>query len=178
MCRHLAWLGEPRTVSSLVLEREHGLLQQSYAPRRQSHGTMNADGWGVGLLVPGRAEPVRWRSARPLWSDASFASVAGREAAAAKRSFARSPAAPVAQFALPLLMATARTGVRLSNRARLRVTQAAFSVFVVVVSAQRSGASETMRAQSVLLDVLSPAVPDALKNPCGSVKSLTAIPPA
>ena len=76
MCRHLAWLGEPRTVASLVLERDHGLLQQSYAPRRQSHGTMNADGWGVGLLTPGRSEPVRWRSSRPLWSDASFASVA------------------------------------------------------------------------------------------------------
>src|SRR5690349_8003368 len=76
MCRHLAWLGEPRTVASLVLEPEHGLLRQSYQPRRQSHGLMNADGWGVGLLVPGRPEPVRWRSASPLWSDASFASVA------------------------------------------------------------------------------------------------------
>ena len=76
MCRHLAWLGEPRSVASLVLEPEHGLLRQSYRPRRQSHGLMNADGWGVGLLVPGRADPVRWRSARPLWSDASFASVA------------------------------------------------------------------------------------------------------
>src|SRR4051794_6679424 len=76
MCRHLAWLGEPRSVSSLVLEREHGLLQQSYAPRRQSHGLMNADGWGVGFFAPGRPEPVRWRSPRPLWSDPSFASVA------------------------------------------------------------------------------------------------------
>ncbi len=76
MCRHLAWLGRPRSVASLVLEPEHGLLRQSYQPRRQSHGLMNADGWGVGLLVPGRAEPVRWRSSRPLWSDASFASVA------------------------------------------------------------------------------------------------------
>ena len=76
MCRHLAWLGAPRTVASLVLEPEHGLLRQSYQPRRQSHGLMNADGWGVGLLVPGRSEPVRWRSSRPLWSDTSFASVA------------------------------------------------------------------------------------------------------
>jgi glutamine amidotransferase len=76
MCRHLAWLGAPRTVSSLVLEPELGLLRQSYQPRRQSHGLMNADGWGVGLLVPDRPEPVRWRSSRPLWSDASFASVA------------------------------------------------------------------------------------------------------
>jgi glutamine amidotransferase len=30
----------------------------------------------VGFYVPGRAEPARWRSARPLWGDASFASVA------------------------------------------------------------------------------------------------------
>jgi gamma-glutamyl hercynylcysteine S-oxide hydrolase len=76
MCRHLAWIGEPRTVSSLVLEPEHGLLRQSYQPRRQSNGLMNADGWGVGFLAPDRREPVRWRSSRPLWSDASFASVA------------------------------------------------------------------------------------------------------
>ena len=76
MCRHLAWLGGPRTVAALVLEPEHGLLRQSYEPRRQSHGLMNADGWGVGFLTDGGNEPVRWRSSRPLWSDASFASVA------------------------------------------------------------------------------------------------------
>src|ERR1700759_3282009 len=85
MCRHLAWLGEPRSVAALVLQPGHGLLRQSYQPRRQSHGLMNADGWGVGLLVPGRADPGRWRSARPLWSDASFSSVGpapGRSATA------------------------------------------------------------------------------------------------
>ena len=76
MCRHLAWLGRPRTLSSLVLEPSHGLLRQSYAPRRQQRGLMNADGWGVGFFVPDRPEPVRWRSSRPLWGDASFASVA------------------------------------------------------------------------------------------------------
>lgn len=76
MCRHLAWLGAPRSVASLVLEPERGLLHQSYAPRRQTRGVVNADGWGVGLLLPDRPEPVRWRSSRPLWSDASFASVA------------------------------------------------------------------------------------------------------
>ena len=75
MCRHLGWLGEPRSVSSLVLEPPYGLLVQSYAPRRQKHGLMNADGWGVGFFDrPGVAR--RWRSAAPLWGDASFASVA------------------------------------------------------------------------------------------------------
>jgi glutamine amidotransferase len=72
----LAWLGEPRTISSLVLDPPFGLHRQSYAPRRQSRGRLNADGWGVGFYVPGRDEPVRWRSAKPLWGDASFASVA------------------------------------------------------------------------------------------------------
>jgi len=76
VCRHLAWLGAPRSLGELLLEPEHGLLAQSYAPRRQRHGTMNADGWGVGFYAGSRAEPARWRSNRPLWGDASFASVA------------------------------------------------------------------------------------------------------
>jgi gamma-glutamyl hercynylcysteine S-oxide hydrolase len=76
VCRHLAWLGAPRSLGELLLEPEHGLLVQSYAPRRQRHGRMNADGWGVGFFAQARADPARWRSNRPLWSDASFASVA------------------------------------------------------------------------------------------------------
>jgi len=58
-----------------VLEPEHGLLVQSYRPRRQRHGLLNADGWGVGFFTASLHEPARWRSNRPLWSDASFASV-------------------------------------------------------------------------------------------------------
>ncbi|MDF2830073.1 MAG: egtC, partial [Mycobacterium sp.] len=73
MCRHLGWLGEPVTVASLVLDRPHGLLVQSYAPRRQKHGLMNADGWGVGFFDG--LDERRWRSAGPMWGDASFASV-------------------------------------------------------------------------------------------------------
>lgn len=76
MCRHLAWLGQPRTLAELVLEPPSSLLVQSYAPRRQRHGTVNADGWGVGFWAAGRTEPARWRSAQPLWGSASFASVA------------------------------------------------------------------------------------------------------
>jgi glutamine amidotransferase len=39
---------------------------------------MNADGWGVGFFDPDipAGVPRRWRSAAPLWGDASFASVA------------------------------------------------------------------------------------------------------
>jgi glutamine amidotransferase len=75
MCRHLAWLGAPRSVASLVLEPPCGLLRQSYQPRRQKRGLLNADGWGVGLYGPD-GQVHRWRSSRPLWGDASFASMA------------------------------------------------------------------------------------------------------
>ncbi len=75
MCRHLGWLGAPRSVASLVLDPPYGLLVQSYSPRRQKHGLMNADGWGIGFFDDDGA-PRRWRSAAPLWGDASFASVA------------------------------------------------------------------------------------------------------
>jgi gamma-glutamyl hercynylcysteine S-oxide hydrolase len=73
MCRHLGWLGEPRSLASLMLDPPYSLRVQSYSPRRQKHGLVNADGWGAGFFDSG---PRRWRSAGPLWSDASFASVA------------------------------------------------------------------------------------------------------
>ncbi|MDX1889752.1 ergothioneine biosynthesis protein EgtC [Mycolicibacterium sp. 050158] len=74
MCRHLGWLGEPASLASLMLDPPHALLVQSYAPRRQKHGLVNADGWGAGFFDAD--VPRRWRSAAPLWGDASFASVA------------------------------------------------------------------------------------------------------
>lgn len=74
MCRHLGWLGTDVSVSSLVLDPPFGLRVQSYAPRRQKHCLMNADGWGVGFFDG--AAPRRWRSSAPLWGDTSFESVA------------------------------------------------------------------------------------------------------
>lgn len=74
MCRHLGWLGREVTLSSLVLDPLHGLQVQSYAPRRQKHGLMNADGWGVGFFDG--AVSRRWRSAAPMWGDVSLVSIA------------------------------------------------------------------------------------------------------
>ncbi len=74
MCRHLGWLGREVTLSSLVLDPPHSLRVQSYAPRRQKHGLMNADGWGVGFF-DGEV-PRRWRSPAPLWGDVSLDSIA------------------------------------------------------------------------------------------------------
>jgi glutamine amidotransferase len=59
-----------------LIEPPFGLLRQSYEPRRQRHGRINADGWGVGFYPTGRAAPARWRSDRPIWSSESLHSLA------------------------------------------------------------------------------------------------------
>ena len=78
MCRHLAYLGPPVTLSSLLLEPEFSLVRQAHAPRHQAHGRINADGFGVGWYAPAlRREPARYRRALPMWADRSFANIAG-----------------------------------------------------------------------------------------------------
>lgn len=74
MCRHSAWLGEARSLSSLLVEPPHGLVRQSWEPRRQRHGVVNADGFGIGWYDGGSV--ARYRRAVPIWGDASFLSLA------------------------------------------------------------------------------------------------------
>jgi glutamine amidotransferase len=77
MCRQLAYLGPPVTLESLVLSPEHSLLHQSYKPRFQRHGVVNADGFGCGWFSDFRSEPAVYRRDKPIWSDRTFASIAG-----------------------------------------------------------------------------------------------------
>jgi glutamine amidotransferase len=99
VCRHLAYLGPPRTLQELVIDPPHSLYEQSWAPRLQRHGSVNVDGFGAGWYVdpatvagvrespaqpvrsrhapgPGALRTVRYRRAQPIWTDASFASLA------------------------------------------------------------------------------------------------------
>ena len=76
MCRHLAYLGPPATLRSVLIDPPHGLYRQAWAPRRQRHGTVNADGFGVGWYAPDDPDPARYRRAVPIWGDESFADVA------------------------------------------------------------------------------------------------------
>ncbi|MFG2287811.1 ergothioneine biosynthesis protein EgtC [Streptomyces sp. NPDC048595] len=69
MCRHIAYVGPPIPFGQVVLEPPHGLYRQSWAPRRQRHGTVNADGFGVGWYAPGDPVPARYRRAGPIWAD-------------------------------------------------------------------------------------------------------------
>jgi glutamine amidotransferase len=77
MCRHLAYLGPPVTLRALLLDPPSSLLRQAWRPRQQRQGTVNADGFGVGWYSPLRRDPARYRRAQPIWTDASFASIAG-----------------------------------------------------------------------------------------------------
>ena len=76
MCRHLACLGPEEPLGRLLVDPAHGLYRQSWAPRRQRHGTVNADGFGVGWYAEGDPVPARYRRTGPIWGDQSFADLA------------------------------------------------------------------------------------------------------
>jgi glutamine amidotransferase len=76
MCRHLAYLGPPVPLGALLVDPPFGLLRQSWAPRRQRHGTVNADGFGVGWYADGDPVPARYRRDRPIWTDANLPDLA------------------------------------------------------------------------------------------------------
>lgn len=76
MCRHLAYLGPPCAVGELLTRGPYSLQTQSYAPRdMRGTGVINADGYGVAWWHEGVA--VRYRSERPMWSDAEGTAVVG-----------------------------------------------------------------------------------------------------
>ncbi|MFJ9010250.1 ergothioneine biosynthesis protein EgtC [Streptomyces canus] len=76
MCRHLAYLGPGEPLGSLLVAPPHSLYRQSWEPRRQRYGTVNADGFGVGWYAEGDPVPARYRRAGPIWADLSFADLA------------------------------------------------------------------------------------------------------
>ncbi|MFE0319543.1 hypothetical protein ACFW05_26140, partial [Streptomyces albogriseolus] len=57
MCRHLAYVGPAEPLGALLVGPPHGLYRQSWAPRRQRYGTVNADGFGVGWYADGDPVP-------------------------------------------------------------------------------------------------------------------------
>jgi glutamine amidotransferase len=90
MCRHLAYLGPALPLRALLIDPPHGLYRQSWAPRLQRHGTVNADGFGAGWYAPGDPVPARYRRDVPIWGDPSFADVARVTCSAAVLAAVRS----------------------------------------------------------------------------------------
>lgn len=120
MCRHTGYLGPAATLEQLLVTPAHGLARQAFAPRRQRHGTMNADGFGVGWWDPSRAAPARYRRAVPIWADPSFGSLAGVVRSTAVLAAVRSATAgtpPDESACAPFLL----DAVLLSHNGRLSV---------------------------------------------------------
>ncbi|MFJ8105982.1 ergothioneine biosynthesis protein EgtC [Streptomyces sp. NPDC096132] len=76
MCRHIACLGPREPLGRVLVDPPHALYRQSWAPRRQRYGTVNADGFGVGWYAEDDPVPARYRRAGPIWADLSFADLA------------------------------------------------------------------------------------------------------
>ena len=97
MCRHLAYLGPPVRLRSLLVDASHGLVEQARRPRLQTSGHANPDGYGVAWYEPGRATPHRHRSATAIWADPELPSLAEHVDATAVLAAVRlaSPGSPV-----------------------------------------------------------------------------------
>ena len=99
MCRHTAYLGPPASLRSLLIDPPHSLYRQSWAPRRQRHGTVNADGFGIGWYAPPDPVPARYRRGSPIWGDESLPDLARVVQAGAVLAAVRSATAGTARGA-------------------------------------------------------------------------------
>ena len=180
MCRHLAYVGPSVTLKKLIIEPKHSLLQQSFAPRYQTHGTINADGFGVGWYDRDkRLEPARYRTTRPIWADLSFASIAGLVSSNAVLAAVRSasPGMPIEETSTPPFtegpwlfshngfVPGFRTGVGRELRRKVSETRALGI----------AGATDSELLFALVLDRLDAGTPpaDALVSVIGLVEELT-----
>ena len=76
MCRHVAYLGPAAPLRAVLIDPPHSLYRQAWAPRRQRHGTVNADGFGIGWYADGDPVPARYRQGIPIWGDPSLPDLA------------------------------------------------------------------------------------------------------
>src|SRR5919198_6719150 len=100
----LAYLGPRTTLADLLIAPKYSLVHQAYAPRFQTHGRINADGFGVAWYEPSRStEPARYRVDRPIWTDRNFASFAPRVVSPAVLASVRSatPGLPINESCTP-----------------------------------------------------------------------------
>jgi glutamine amidotransferase len=91
MCRHLAYLGPPVRLSTLLSDPPHSLVRQSWAPRdMRGTATINADGFGIGWFPQTGGAPLRYRRDHPIWSDAELSGLAAATTAPAVLAAVRS----------------------------------------------------------------------------------------
>ncbi|GAA2718895.1 MULTISPECIES: ergothioneine biosynthesis protein EgtC [Streptomyces] len=184
MCRHIAVLGPHAPLAESLVDPPYSLVRQSWEPRRQRHGVVNADGFGVGWYAPGDPLPARYRRAGPVWADESFADIArvvrtrallaavrdataaGADPEAAAAPFAGGPWLFSHNGALPGWpeCAEALAG-QVPAAALLRLAARNDSAFVWALVEQRLlGGAPMGRALAGAVATLARAVPDARLN--------------
>ncbi len=76
MCRFTLYLGPTIRLSSLVVEPEHSIIDQS-AHSRSQEDPLNGDGFGIAWYTPKlRAEPTLFRSVTPAWNNTNLLELA------------------------------------------------------------------------------------------------------
>jgi len=76
MCRFLLYLGPEVTLSSVVIDPDHGMLQQA-SKAHDCITPLNADGFGVAWYVPSiSALPACFRDVSPAWSNQNLKQIA------------------------------------------------------------------------------------------------------
>ncbi|MCF4136021.1 ergothioneine biosynthesis protein EgtC [Streptomyces sp. Tue 6430] len=195
MCRHLAFLGPREPLGRLLVEPPHSLYRQSWAPRMQRYGTVNADGFGVGWYAGDDPVPARYRRAGPIWADLSFAdlarvvrsgavlaavrdaTLAGADAEAAAAPFAAGPwlfshngAVPGWPGSLEPLARTLPASAVLSMEAR---NDSAF-VWALVLARLRAGDTEGQALADTVQEVAAAAPGSRLNLLLGNGDTVTA----
>jgi len=175
MCRHLAYLGPPRTIRSLVLDPPHSLRHQAEAPRLQHAGATNLDGWGVAWWPAPGDPPQDHRTVTPLPADHAFADAEATAVALLAAARLASPGSVVAvdgnapfaaapwRFSLNGFVAGFHDGVGTALRQRLSPARReglqgdtdSEVLFGLALDAMDAGAGPGHALQSVLAAVLS-----------------------
>lgn len=78
MCRLYARVGSPRTLLEQMVGAPHSLEVQSYQPKMMAEAILNADGFGLAWYNGQDAQPARYRSMLPVWSDENFRGFGGQ----------------------------------------------------------------------------------------------------
>jgi len=75
VCRWLAYYGDPIPIASLVLRRQHSLIDQSLNSTLGAT-TTNGDGFGIGWYDEHGGDPGVYRSVHPAWNDRNLRELA------------------------------------------------------------------------------------------------------
>ena len=75
MCRWLAYYGDPIPIETLILRRQHSLIDQSLHSR-EGATTTNGDGFGIGWYDELGGMPGLYKSIHPAWNDRNLRELA------------------------------------------------------------------------------------------------------